>query len=152
MIRNLIVIFITTLSFSAIGQTISLDLKQNKPTTWVTILNNNTAELKYQIIDCNDPENGLYAEYAFLTASNKTQEAIDISWELHMYYNDECISCNGDSEHQRKITLQPNESIEANCLVNSNSSLKIFSKWTQINNKRVLTKIEFANISITQTH
>lgn len=152
MIRNLILLLVTFASINAIGQTISLDLKHNKPSKWTTILNNNTAELKYQIIECNDPDNGLYAEYAFLTATNKTSKSVDISWELQMYYNNECISCDGNSEHKRKITLQPNESIEANCLVNSNSSLKIFSKWTQINNKRVLTKIEFANISITETH
>lgn len=152
MIKNLLLSLVTLLSIHALGQNISLDLKHAKPNNWTTILDNNKVELKYQFIECNDPDNGLYAEYAFLTATNKTNSPVNISWTLHMYYNNECISCDGSSEHARKLTLQPNESISANCDLSSNSSLKIFSKWTQLKNKRTLTKIEFVNISITETH
>jgi hypothetical protein len=134
------------------AQTISFDITQEYSSNHITVLNNKTASLTYKMVECNDPQNGLYAKYAFLTASNKTTRTIEISWHLNMFYNDVCISCNDNKEHTRKIILQPNETATASCDPSSNSNYKIFSKWTQLDNKRVLTKMEFTNISITETH
>jgi hypothetical protein len=134
------------------AQTISFDITQEHSMDHIPVLNNKTAILTYKMVECNDPQNGLYAKYAFLTASNKSNKTIEISWHINMFYDNKCISCNDNPEHTRKITLQPNETLTADCDYKSNSTLKIFSQWTQIENKRILTKIEFANISITETH
>jgi hypothetical protein len=65
-----------------------------------------------------------------LKIENNTNYKKRVSWNNELWYNDECVNCNENSnEEYRDIIIEANNIIEGSCDINTNSTLKIFSKF-----------------------
>jgi hypothetical protein len=90
-------------------------------------------------------------EYALMRYTNLTSEAIDLSFNFEVWYDDFCNTCgNADHGSMRLISIPANGVVEGACAT-SEDYLKTFAHSITINErawKSKLTKIVFNKIAI----
>ena len=118
---------------------------------WQLLRSENGIEVYYQNQMC-EPEAGFDQEKVILKVVNTTVVSKTIDWDIHMWYNAVCKTCDVDTgEYHKTISLAANEEQQGGCSVYSNFDLCVFAQFTDINytgNKQVLTKFELANFLV----
>lgn len=113
---------------------------------WVTYVDNQDVKIEYKRTDC-DLNSGLDQQYIFVRIRNKTQNEINLNWEMDLFYNDNCKTC-GINEYQWQYKLAPLQSVEGECTIGAENELRLFSKFIDANytNTSVLTGFQFSNL------
>ena len=118
---------------------------------WQLLRSENGIEVYYQNQMC-EPEAGFDQEKVILKVVNTTVVSKTIEWDIHMWYNAVCKTCDVQTgEYHKTISLAANEEQQGGCSVYSNFDLCVFVQFTDINytgNKQVLTKFELANFLV----
>ena len=115
---------------------------------WITYIDNQQVKIEYKRADC-DLNSGLDQQYFFLKISNKTQNEINLAWEMDLFYNDDCKTC-GMGEYQWTYELDSMQIVEGECTMDADKRLRLFSKFIDANytNTSVLTGFKFSNLLI----
>ena len=123
---------------------------QEELTTWKFYKEVSGLQIFSQEIGCHDTHNGIHEQYIAFQFVNSTIETIEVSWQQELWYNDICITCNkpATSENSYHLIINPGESIEGNCEMNSNPGLKIFTHFIGTSKGSKLTKYEFKNMDV----
>ena len=118
---------------------------------WQLLRSENGIEVYYQNQMC-EPEAGFDQEKVILKVVNTTVVSKTIDWDIHMWYNAVCKTCDVQTgEYHKTISLAANEEQQGGCSVYSNFDLCVFAQFTDVNytgNKQVLTKYELANFLV----
>ena len=118
---------------------------------WQLLRSENGIEVYYKNQMC-EPEAGFDQEKVILKVVNTTVVSKTIEWDIHMWYNAVCKTCDVQTgEYHKTISLAANEEQQGSCSVYSNFDLCVFAQFTDINytgNKQVLTKFELANFLV----
>ncbi len=149
--KQLLLVLFSLICIVGYSQNTSINLQLGAKNTTLSLFDGSNQNVKatYTLKECNKPYEGIYAEYAFLAFENSSQKQVTISWKTEAYYNNKCVSCDeNDLEYAHTITLSPGEKISGSCDLSQNSKLRVFSKWTQVKNKRVLTKVDIKNLKV----
>jgi hypothetical protein len=147
------VLYVAASSLFAQSQTIDTDLiivKENYSTEWQTYLSNSEFTIEYKFKEC-DFNSGLDKELLLLKISNNTSSAIDLEWQIHLFYGDTCSTCSYTTEYTRSISVGPNSVSEGVCDPVTNQPLVIFSKFKDARfaaKSKGLHKFQLANLSI----
>ena len=118
---------------------------------WQLLRSENGIEVYYKNQMC-EPEAGFDQEKVILKVVNTTVVSKTIEWDIHMWYNAVCKTCDVQTgEYHKTISLAANEEQQGSCSVYSNFDLCVFVQFTDVNytgNKQVLTKFELANFLV----
>ena len=118
---------------------------------WQLLRSENGIEIYYKNKMC-EPEAGFDQEKVILKVVNTTVVSKTLDWDIHMWYNAVCKTCDVETgEYHKTISLAANEEQQGGCSVYSNFDLCVFVQFTDINytgNKQVLTKFELANFLV----
>ena len=91
-------------------------------------------------------------EKVILKVVNTTAISKRIDWDIHLWYNEVCKTCDVETgEYHKSIYLTGNEEINGGCSIYSDFDLCVFVQFTDINytgNKQVLTKFYLANFLV----
>jgi len=61
---------------------------------------------------------------------NNNPQAKQISWDIVLWYKDNCVNCDlSNIEQKRNISIPANSQIEATCALEEGQTLKMFSKF-----------------------
>lgn len=97
-------------------------------------------------IECR--ENNIPPQLAVIfKVVNTTNKQITIEWDLQIWYNDVAHENDSDAENHMSITLEPNQSIEGDCLTPS-GALYIYKDFLVYKAKQKLTQFELQNITV----
>ncbi len=113
---------------------------------WQVLTQKDGVEIKYKYSDC-DLERGFDQEWVLLQFNNTTATKKTLIWDLELYFNNDCKTCGSDEYHLVQ-ELKPNESMEGICSVNTNTNLRIFSKFLNRENRTELTDFKLANLQV----
>jgi len=118
---------------------------------WQLLRSENGIEVYYKNQMC-EPEAGFDQEKIILKVVNTTVVAKTIDWDIYMWYNGVCKTCDVETgEYHKTISLAANEQQQGGCSIYSNFDLCVFAQFTDVNytgNKQVLTKYELANFLV----
>ena len=118
---------------------------------WQLLRSENGIEVYYKNQMC-EPEAGFDQEKIILKVVNTTVVSKTLDWDIHMWYNAVCKTCDVQTEEYHKtISLAANEQQQGGCSIYSNFDLCVFVQFTDVNytgNKQVLTKYELANFRV----
>jgi len=118
---------------------------------WQLLRSENGIEIYYKNKMC-EPEAGFDQEKVILKVVNTTVVSKTLDWDIHMWYNAVCKTCDVQTEEYHKtISLAANEQQQGGCSIYSNFDLCVFVQFTDVNytgNKQVLTKFELANFLV----
>jgi len=118
---------------------------------WQLLRSENGIEVYYKNQMC-EPEAGFDQEKIILKVVNTTVVSKTLDWDIHMWYNAVCKTCDVQTEEYHKtISLAANEQQQGGCSIYSNFDLCVFVQFTDVNytgNKQVLTKFELANFLV----
>jgi hypothetical protein len=136
-IKSLLVLASLLVSSSIFSQ-----VNSNK---WQTLKTVDGVVFSEKLTDCSQPEEGYFAEYYLIKIENTSQIPLTVSFEKEVFYNAKLASNDG----QKPIyTIAPGETVIGDCALGSDANLKIFKKWIDLENKRVLTKHSLKNIKV----
>jgi len=102
--------------------------------------------------DCNHPENGIFQEMALIKVVNTTPYNITVSWDLLQWLDGQLWTrLPVRAEKKKLIHLEEGNSLEGSCDQDSDyySSLTVFCRFLNYDDKPELTKFELSNIIIT---
>ena len=120
---------------------------------------NEKIKIEFQYVECDYTQKetsfvgGFNREYVFLKITNLSNEKINIDWELELWYENTCYTCEQEGIENRinPIEINANETLIGGCIKNNN--LKIFSRFTEelsampgVSSIINLTKFELNNI------
>ncbi len=113
---------------------------------WIMYIDNQDFTIEYKRTDC-DINSGYDQQYFFVRITNKTQNEINLNWEMDLFYNGSCRTC-GINEYQWQYKLAPLESVEGDCAIGAEKKLRLFSKFIDANytNTSELTGFQFSNL------
>ena len=117
---------------------------------YVNYVNKNDSSIVSRFSVSNDPEIAdVTTEKIILKVVNTTVVAKTIDWDIYMWYNGVCKTCDVETgEYHKTISLAANEQQQGGCSIYSNFDLCVFAQFTDVNytrNKQVLTKYELAD-------
>ena len=115
---------------------------------WVLHSENNGVFIYIKKVNCDNTMNGVYEEIILLKFVNTTTIDMKINWELELWYDNECYTCNQYDEYKYSTILIGDELVEGKCKVKENDNMKIFSKFLKYDDVPQLTKIKLLNISV----
>lgn len=121
---------------------IEVDRNAQNPIDWITYYDNEEFVIEYSFVQC-DPSIGYDNESILLKFKNKTSQALKIAWNLDLYYDGVCKTCDFPDEYHNELQLNPMEEKEGNCDIYSDSKLKIFSKFIDQNYTKGLKLTSF---------
>lgn len=104
--------------------------------------------IDYKLMDCNQPENGVYKQYYILRFTNKGQKDIEISFNRAVWYNGKCSGCENGQENTRTLLVLAQSSIQGDCDT-KDKTLFIFNKMLDNTTTTRLEKFELRNIQVT---
>ncbi len=104
--------------------------------------------IDYRTENCGAEPN-LISEFHFIRLTNKTAEAITVSFKIEPYINGNCTTCHND-EYYFTFEIPANSSITSYCdqLQEKNGNLALVSKYLNRDFGSDLDKFEITNISI----
>ncbi len=99
--------------------------------------------------DCNQPKVASYTEEVYLKFTNTTDQVVYVEWSYDVTYGDKCYNCDGENQEMTQtIKLQPNSSIEGVCGDKNDLRLRIFSKFTNMDNPEPMTDYNVKNVVV----
>lgn len=116
---------------------------------YTPFLKNEQIEFSAKWINCERPQDGIYAEYILMKIQNLSKQTLVISWYNDIYMNESCTNCDHSlRDRKRTITLQPGQTMEGDCAPGLNVGLRVFSKWLRMANKKELTGLVVSEVSV----
>ena len=107
----------------------SISFSQEKVYEWTEFKSEKGVFVYYKYANC-DPSIGYDTESILLRIQNSTPKQILIDWNMEIYFNEKCTTCNNGDESNYRFVLNPNQSIEGNCKIGGDGRLKVFTKFT----------------------
>lgn len=136
-----LILFFTTLIIIAI-----VSSSFNKTDEWHLYRQDKGIQIYYKQVDCDDVKNGLFQKYVIFKLINTTDFDIKIEWENQLWYNDKCVTCEGNYDNNNiSIIIKAHNKVEGDC---TNSKLSIFSEFKNHADVDKLTKFELNNLNI----
>lgn len=86
-----------------------------------------------------------------LSFENTNNYPVILSWDLHLWYDGSCKTCNDESgEYSFTLQLDANSQVSGSCDLNAGAKLQLFSKYIdeEADISTALTKFELANFSV----
>jgi hypothetical protein len=134
--------------FILISQFILAQESSNKK--WKQHSNFQGINIEYRQAICK-PDNGREQILLLFRYTNTTQDKVELTWKVEVWRNNICTNCKSNSnEHNRLVTLKPNEVIEADGStkrIKYNYIFGNFSKLVRGMNKQKLTDFKFQNLT-----
>lgn len=117
---------------------------------WKSMKSDDLVNIEYRFADC-DPTIGFNKEIVQLQFTNKTDQKVELSWHIYMYYNGVCKTCDYPQEYVYTLTLDPHQSVSGDCSLESDSRLTIFSRFIDQGYKgnQMLTNFDLHDLTIT---
>ena len=115
---------------------------------WTTYAENSEVKLEVKRSDCY-VNSGLDKQYFLIRLTNMTQSDVTISWNMELFYNNDCKTC-GMDEYLWQINLAPNGTAVGDCQVGSLNKLRMFSKFIDANysSNDELTGFQFKDLTV----
>ena len=115
---------------------------------WTTYAENSEVKVEVKRTDCY-VNSGLNSQYFLIRLTNKTNSDVSVSWNMEMFYNNDCKTC-GVGEYLWQIDLGPNGTASGDCQIGSEHKLRMFSKFIDANysSNDELTGFQFKNLTI----
>ena len=135
--------FLFILCLSLFSQTIF-----GQDTAWDLTKQQDGVRMYTKTVDCDLPNEGLYARYTLIKVENTNDKPVSVSWANHKYYNGECLTCSGEENRTRSFELEPGEVLEGECSIATEGHLKAFVRWTRLKNNRMLTRLEIDGLEV----
>ncbi len=114
------------------------------------LLDENGIQVFAKELECHDNQNGIHQQYYALQFINNTNEFVTITWNIDIWMNGACVTCNTpkNSENTYILQLQPEQIFEADCNKQSPKGTKIYIR--ELNNPKssVLSKFEIVNLQV----
>jgi len=103
--------------------------------------------------DCNWPQDGIYQEMILIKVVNTTEYDLSISWDILQWYDGTLwtrLPVRPENKHQ--FVLKGGEMLEGTCERTNlyYSSLTVFSRFLNYEDKPEMTKFELSNINISR--
>jgi hypothetical protein len=90
-----------------------------------------------------------------LTVTNKSTQLLKkISWDVEIWEDNKCVTCQGSSEYHYELILLPSETISGQCFEQNYTGLSYFIRFNDPETKilNTTTKVILLNISIENVH
>lgn len=127
-------LIISTFSFSS------------KESDWKVYFENKEIKIESKLLSCDKPAIDIHNSYVVLKITNKTNQALDVTFQKELWYNEVCSSCTNSKEFKTQVSLNPMEVIEGFC-DSKTKELKFFQ--SSPDSKTKLTKFELKMIEVT---
>lgn len=125
--------------------------KMLRPTEWTLLTEQGGVQINYRFETCN-LERNIQQEWVLLQFNNTTAGAKKVAWDLHLWYDQDCKTCdNTTGEYHKELVLQSGETLEGKCSVYADQKLRIVSRLLGINHKTALTFFQLANLFVSPT-
>lgn len=136
-----------TLQKIIFGLTTLIMLLSLKPQNSEWQIKHESAEIKIEFKKdlCTKIDSDIQNEYVFLKITNKTNQAITVSFDKEAWFGENCSNC-GSIENHVNVKINANESFESSC--ENDKTLKIFSGKPNVKSVKSLTRFELTNIQI----
>jgi hypothetical protein len=143
-------IFISTIFLSLFSNLLCFSQNTDNSSSWKLYKEITGLQIFSKDLSCNDNQNGIHEQYIVFQFMNTTSEAMMVSWQKELWYDDKCTTCNkpANNENTFSVTINPGESIEGSCSNTSIAGLKIFSGFINTVRGSHLTKFEFKNMTV----
>jgi hypothetical protein len=101
-------------------------------------------------VDCNDEANGIFQEVMLLQFVNTTSTDLRLSWDMELWYNGECYTCDPsqDKENHRTLMLDAGSVREGICDNTSPIELRQFVRFLNYDHIPVLTRYALDNFTV----
>lgn len=96
--------------------------------------------------DCH-LDNAFHQQWKLFRMKNTTSRVLKVSYHLDLYYNNECSTCNS-VEYEYTFELQPHQTLGGECSLESPQGLHAFVRFLDMDNRSVLTHVEWSNLKI----
>lgn len=118
--------------------------------TWTHLTTQDGIEINYKYSDCVFPKFNWQQRWVLLQMVNTTSQTKTVSWDYHLYYNGNCKTCNDPyGEYNRTLVIDGNQTMEAECMLETDRRLTVFVKFNDKPNTEELTQFDLANLTIT---
>jgi len=114
---------------------------------WTSYSQSNGVEVFYKSIT-ETPANTDVKEYIILKIVNSNQQAVQINWDLEVWYNGICRSCNLSPNSGYHYQFQLNAGQTLNGSQSTVEGLKFFSRFPNRAGAKGLTQFNLANFNI----
>jgi len=94
-------------------------------------------------------------EQLLLTVTNKSTQLLKkISWDVEIWEDNKCVTCQGSSEYHYELIILPSETISGQCFEQNYTGLSYFIRFNDPETKilNTTTKVILLNISIENVH
>ena len=130
---------------------VQLGFSQIKPSkTWAEYQTFEGVKIEYKFTKCT-PDNGREQILVLFRYTNTSQDKVELTWKSEKWRNNICVNCNSTSpEHNRSLTLEPNEIVEADGSTKRIKYNYIFGNFVNLvpgMTKQQLTDFKFQNLS-----
>lgn len=125
----------------------------NIKTEWQLVQSVEGALFYVKKADCTWPQDGIYQEMILIKVVNTTEYDLVISWDILQWYDGTLwtrLPVRPENKHQ--LVLKGGEMLEGTCERTSQyySSLTVFSRFLNYEDKPEMTKFELSNINISR--
>lgn len=128
----------------------SINLLRAQQSEYKLLKSDQGIEIYMREMECHDHQNGIHQLFYQLQFINTTNLIAKIQWNIDIWMNGACITCNKPktTENTYLLTLLPGQSIEGSCEKKQNDGLKIYIQELYNNRSSVLTKFEIVNLKV----
>lgn len=112
--KHIISSILLVLSFSSIGQSENLKLK-DLSNEWKLIHEENGVQFLVKSQECSFTGNKLPFVYSMLKIENSTDQSKKVTYNYVHYFQEGCDGCDANSEKTFTFEVAPNSSIEGDC-------------------------------------
>jgi hypothetical protein len=125
--------------------------EQSVSKEWKLFMEKDGIQVFYSYEDCHDIINNVHQEILVLKLVNNTNSRLLLSWDLKMWYDDNCSNCDvkNDPENHFSLILKPGETKIGSCENRTkNRELNIYSKNLDSKFTAILSKFEMQNFLV----
>ncbi|MBI2257788.1 MAG: hypothetical protein HYU67_02700 [Flavobacteriia bacterium] len=116
------------------GENRSKTFKKLDSKEWINCYSGNNLDIYYKNILCNDTVNAVNKEEIVFLFKNKSENKIEVSWEVELNYGGRCINCNSENNELKfKLNIEPRDFKIGNCNDDGLSGLAFFYKFVDQN-------------------
>ena len=123
--------------------------QENSDAKWTKLQEKDGITIFYKKGECNQPKFASYTEDVYLKFTNTTDQIVYVEWIYDVTYGDRCFNCDGTNEEMKtRMKIEPNGSKEGVCGDDNSFHLRIFSKFTKMENKETMKEFHVKILSI----
>lgn len=152
MLKGIISLFVL-ISLITGKSSFAQDVEFKRSGNWEFLYDVEGVNFFYKNCEFHDDYNGIHTEYVIFRIENTRDDNVVVSYDLQMYYNNECFNCNsiGKKEYHLEKTVFANDFLESCCGADRIKGMSMCSRFLQFEVKEtVLTKFELVNLHITK--